>query len=97
MTRMSREFSLVLLGSGLLTAGYFAWDNEEKIAADMDKQAQKRVGGNGTATHRPGGMLLFISHGSTSSVTSGRPPAMASVTKGGFGSIGSRVGGGFGG
>ena len=25
MTRMSREFSLVLLGAGLLTAGYFMW------------------------------------------------------------------------
>ena len=98
MTRMSREFSLVLLGSGLLTAGYFIWDNEEKIAADMDRQAQQRVGGNGAATRHHGGMLLFISHGSTSSVSSGtRPAAMASVSKGGFGSIGSRVGGGTGG
>ena len=96
MTRMSREFSLVLLGSGLLTAGYFAWDNEEKIAAEADVQAQKRVGGDGT--RRSGGML-FIYHGGvgSSAVSGGRSPAMASVAKGGFGSIGSRVGGGFGG
>ena len=29
MTRMSREFSLVLLGAGLLTAGYFAWPEQD--------------------------------------------------------------------
>ncbi|QJX00962.1 hypothetical protein [Frigoriglobus tundricola] len=96
MTRMTRELSLVLLGSGALTLGYFAWDNEEKIAADVEKQAQKRVGGNGTTHH---GGMLFLYHGGvgSTSVSGGRSPAMASVTKGGFGSIGSRVGGGLGG
>lgn len=92
MTRMSREFSLVLLGAGLLTAGYFAWP-EQDYAAEADKQAQKRVGGT-----RTGGGFIFIGHfggGSYSTTgTASARPGMASVSKGGFGSIGGRVGGG---
>lgn len=97
MTRMSREFSLVLLGAGLLTAGYFMWP-ERDFDKRADEQAQKRVGGNGGGT-RTGGGFIFIGHfgGGSSSVSGGRSPAMASVSKGGFGSIGGRVGGGFGG
>jgi hypothetical protein len=89
MTRMSREFSLVLLGAGLLTAGYFMWPEQdfEKRAED---QARNRVGA------RTGhGGFIFIGHfggGGSSSVTGGaRSPAMASVSKGGLGSIGGRV------
>lgn len=96
MTRMSREFSLVLLGAGLLTAGYFMWP-ERDFDKRAEEQARKRVGGNGGGT-RTGG-FIFIGHfggGSTSS-SGGRSPAMASVSRGGFGSIGGRVGGGFGG
>jgi hypothetical protein len=96
MTRMSREFSLVLLGAGLLTAGYFAWP-EQDLAKEADKQAEKRVGGR----PRSGGGFIFIGHfgggGSYSTTGTGRSPAMASVSKGGFGSIGGRVGGGGGG
>jgi hypothetical protein len=96
MTRMSREFSLVLLGAGLLTAGYFVWP-ENNFDTEADKQAEKRVGGR----PRSGGGFIFIGHfgggGGASSVSGGRSPAMASVSKGGFGSIGGRVGGGFGG
>ncbi|MBM3979968.1 MAG: hypothetical protein FJ304_06735 [Planctomycetes bacterium] len=96
MTRMSREFSLVLLGAGLLTAGYFMWP-ERDFDKRADEQAQKRVGGNGGGTRTTG--FIFIGHfgGGSSSVSGGRSPAMASVSKGGFGSIGGRVGGGFGG
>jgi hypothetical protein len=98
MTRMSREFSLVLLGAGLLTAGYFAWP-EQDYEKKAEEQARKRVGGNGGGrTH--GGGFIFIGYfggGGSSSATGGRSPAMASVSKGGFGSIGGRVGGGFGG
>jgi len=85
MTRMSREFSLVLLGSGLLTAGYFLWPEQdfEKRAED---QARNRVGG------RTGTGFIFIGHyGGSSSVSGGRSPALASVSKSGFGSIGGRV------
>ena len=96
MTRMSREFSLVLLGAGLLTAGYFVWP-ENNFDQEADKQAEKRVGGR----PRSGGGFIFIGHfgggGGATSTTGGRSPAMASVSKGGFGSIGGRVGGGFGG
>jgi hypothetical protein len=94
MTRMSREFSLVLLGAGLLTAGYFAWP-EQDFEKRADEQTRKRVGGNGNGT-RTGG-FIFIGHfggGGSYSTTGGRSPAMASVSKGGFGSIGARVGGG---
>jgi hypothetical protein len=94
MTRMSREFSLVLLGAGLLTAGYFVWP-EQDFEKRAEEQARKRVGGNGNA-RSSGGMFVFISHGGGSSVSS-RSPAMASVSRSGFGSIGSRVGGGIGG
>jgi hypothetical protein len=100
MTRMTREFSLVLLGAGLLTTGYFAWP-ERDFEQRAEEQAQNRVGGNGngnggTRVHGPG--FIYIGHfgGGTSSV-SARSPAMASVSKGGFGSIGGRVGGGLGG
>lgn len=98
MTRMSREFSLVLLGAGLLTAGYFAWP-EQNYETEADKQAEKRVGGR---SRHGGGAFIFIGHfgsGGASSVSGrgGRSPAMASVSKGGFGSVGGRVGGGFGG
>jgi hypothetical protein len=93
---MSREFSLVLLGAGLLTAGYFVWP-EQDFDKRADEQAQKRVGGNGRT--RSGGTFIYVGHfgGGSSSVTGGRSPAMASVSRGGFGSIGGRVGGGGGG
>jgi hypothetical protein len=90
MTRMSREFSLVLLGAGLLTAGYFMWP-ERDVEKRAEEQAQNRVGGR--RTH---GGFIFIGHfgGGRSTVSGGRSPAMASVSKGGFGSIGGRVSGG---
>lgn len=89
MTRMSREFSLVLVGAGLLTAGYFMWP-EKDFEKRAEEQARNRVGGR---SH--GGHILFIGHfGGSSSVSGGRSPAMASVSKGGMGSIGGRVSGG---
>lgn len=89
MTRMSREFSLVLLGAGLLTAGYFAWP-EPDFEKRAEEQAGRRVGSRG-------GHFLFIGHfgGGSGSVTGGgRSAAFASVSKGGLGSIGGRVAGG---
>jgi hypothetical protein len=89
---MSREFTLVLLGAGLLTAGYFAWP-EQDFERHADEQAQQRVGGT---RHRSGGVgFIYIGHfGGGSSSTPGRSPAMASVNRGGFGSIGGRTSGG---
>jgi hypothetical protein len=93
MTRMSREFSLVLLGAGVLTAGYFMWP-EKDFEKRAEEQAQNRVGGN---QRRTGGGILFIGHfggGGRTSVSGGRSPAMASVSRGGFGGTGGRVSGG---
>ena len=91
MTRMSREFSLVLLGSTMLTGGYFAWP-EQDFEKRAEEQARNRVGGRSSGgTH-----VVFISHyGGAGSISgAGRAPAMASVSRGGLGSIGGRVGGG---
>jgi hypothetical protein len=98
MTRMSREFSLVLLGAGLLTSGYFAWPDED-FEKRADEQVQNRVGGQGGngATRRGyyGPHFVYIgSFGGGSSSVGGRSPAMASVSRGGSGGIGARVGGG---
>ena len=95
MTRMSREFSLVLLGAGVLTAGYFMWP-EQDFQKRAEEQAANRVGGNANGrTRSGGGMLIFVSHGGGSYSTTGtRSSAMASVSRGGFGSIGGRVSGG---
>jgi hypothetical protein len=93
MTRMTREFSLVLLGAGILTAGYFMWP-EQDFEGRAEEQAAKRVGGNGQRRSGGGHMLLFIhSSGGSHSVT-GRSPAMASVSRGGFGAVGGRISGG---
>jgi hypothetical protein len=91
---MSREFTLVLLGAGVLTAGYFMSDGPD-FDKRAEEQAAKQVGGQ----RRSGGgtMLVFIhSSGSTgpASRTGGGRMGLASVTKGGFGSIGGRVSGG---
>jgi hypothetical protein len=97
MTRMTREFSLVLLGAGLLSTGYFVWP-EQDFEQRAEEQAQNRIGGNGGGTRGHGVGIVYIGHfGGTSSVGGARSPAMASVSKGGFGSIGGRVGGGLGG
>ena len=84
------QFSLVLLGSGLLTAGYFAWP-EQDFEKRAEEQASRRVGS------RSGGHILFIGHfgGGPSSVSGGmRPGSVGSFAKGGLGSIGGRVAGG---
>ncbi|MBY0460490.1 MAG: hypothetical protein K2V38_24510, partial [Gemmataceae bacterium] len=72
MTRMSREFSLVLLGAGLLTAGYFVWP-EQNYEKEADKQAEQRVGGRRTG----GGHFIFIGHYTSGGSAAGRAPAMA--------------------
>lgn len=87
MTRMSREFSLVLLGAGLLSAGFFAWP-EPDFEKRAEEQAGRRVGS------RHGGHFIFIGHfggGGSYSVTGKGSPAFASVSRGGLGSIGGRV------
>ena len=88
MTHMTREFSLVLLGAGLLTGGYFLWPEQ-----DFEKRAEEQTGnrlGSRRGTH-----ILFIGHyGAGSYAVSGRPGSVGSFAKGGLGSIGGRVAGG---
>ena len=92
MTRMTREFSLVLLGAGVLTAGYFMWP-EQDFEKRAEEQARARVGGGRTHVGVP---ILFIhtSGGAYASRGGARSPAMAAVSSRGFGSTGARMSGG---
>lgn len=95
MTRMSREFSLVLLGAGILTAGYFAApSSEDEVEKKADEQAAQRVG-HPNGTHRRAGVpLIFFVHGPSHAGGVGRSPASPSVSRGGFGGVGRGVGAG---
>jgi hypothetical protein len=90
MSRMGREFTLVLLGTGILSAGYFAAaSDEEEHQKESDKQAAHRVGGSG---HYHGGYhvpLIFAHSMGYSGSSTGRPyAANAGITRGGIGGIG---------
>jgi hypothetical protein len=91
MTRMSKEFSLVLLGAGILTAGYFAFPvAEEEMEAKAEEQAAARTGHSNYRSHyHGGGMFLFIHSGGYAGHPSGRPAAYSSTSRaGGFGTTG---------
>ena len=93
MARMSREFQLVLLGAGILTAGSFLWP-DPSIVDVAENQANDPDGGNhgsGRRSHMPY-VMFFHSRSSPSRtmLTSASP----SVTRGGFGSSGARFSGG---
>ena len=97
MARMTREFSLVLVGSGILTTGYFLYP-EEDIEAKQKEQVEQQLAGNqgnggnqnhnGHRVYRPG--FIWIHTGGWSSGGYGRPAAMGGghVSRGGFGGIG---------
>jgi hypothetical protein len=97
MTRMSKEFTLVLLGSGILTAGYFTVPSaEEEMEKKAEEQAAHRTGHTHYHRHHGIGFIpLFIhSHGYAGSAT-GRPAAHSATTRsGGFGSVGRAFSGG---
>ena len=96
MTRMSKEFSLVLLGAGILTAGYFMVPTaEEEMELKAEEQAAHRTGH--TTYHRThGGMFfLWVHSPGYAGHPSGRPAAYSSTSRaGGFGSIGKSMSGG---
>ena len=99
MSRMSREFSLVLLGSGILTAGYFSAPSPEgEIEKKQDEKMAERVGDKSGGSHgyRPGGMFLFIhSPYYGGGTTNGRPAAYSPTTRaGGLGGAGRAFSGG---
>jgi hypothetical protein len=97
MSRMSREFSLVLLGSGILTAGYFtAPSPEDEMEKKQDEQTAARTGHSTGHGYRPGGMFLFIhSPYYGGGTTNGRPAAYSPTTRaGGLGAAGRAFSGG---
>lgn len=98
MTRMSKEFSLVLLGSGILTAGYFTIPTaEEGMEAKAEEQAAHRTGHSSSSYHRhhTGGVFLWVHSAGYAGHTSGRPAAYSPTTRsGGFGSISRGYSGG---
>lgn len=101
MSRMSREFTLVLLGAGILSAGYFAAPSpDEELEKKAEEQAADRVHGqdeSGTRRTRVGfvPLLLWVhSPAFSRGAPGGRSPAMTTVSRGGFGGIGNTAAGG---
>jgi hypothetical protein len=94
MPRMTREFSLVLVGSGILTAGYFLYPDDD-LEAKQQEQVQQQLAGNNNQNnqgHRRSHVgFIWIHTGAWGPAgTAGRPVAMGggSVSRGGFGNIG---------
>ena len=97
MSRMSREFGLVLLGSGILSAGYFtAPSPEEEMEKKADEQAAERTGHPHDRTHyRTGGFFLFVHSPAYAGNATGRPASYSPTTRaGGFGGAGRAFSGG---
>jgi hypothetical protein len=100
MSRMSREFSLVLLGAGILTAGYFmAPSPDDELEKKADEQAAQRVHANNQQGHthyRTGGFFLIWAHSPAyaGGAAGSRSPAMSTVSRGGFGGLGHSAAGG---
>ena len=98
MARMTREFSLVLVGSGILTAGYFLYPEEDVEAKEKEQVAQQVAGNNNNNNnqgHRRTHVPLFLwihtgAWGAGPANSGARPTAMGGgkVARGGFGSIG---------
>jgi hypothetical protein len=92
MARMTREFSLVLVGSGILTAGYFLYP-EDDIEARQKEQVQEQLAGkdnNQNERRRYRTTFIWIHTGAWGPAgATSRPVAMGGATsRGGFGSIG---------
>jgi hypothetical protein len=95
MARMNREFSLVLLGAGLLTAGYFLAPDPDPVQLASD--AATTGGGNNAAAPVAGGgsrrrashtIIIYYS-------TVGAPNrafGTSSTVRGGFGRSAGAVG-----
>lgn len=100
MARMTRELSLVLVGSGILTAGYFLYPEEDLQAKQEEQVAQQVAGNNHQNAHRSTGHgFIWIHTGAfgrgyaggaaAGAAAGGRSVAMGgNVSRGGFGSIG---------
>jgi hypothetical protein len=93
MARMTREFSLVLVGSGILTAGYFLYP-EDDLGARQKEQVEQQLAGNNDNQnnrryHRTTFIWIHTGAWGPAGATGPRPVAMGgSTSRGGFGSIG---------
>ncbi len=86
MARMSREFTLVLLGASLLTAGYFLWPEDDPAKKAEAANADAGDNNNRRTTYRSRYTVIPIiySNGSRTSPAMARP----GVARGGFGRTG---------
>jgi hypothetical protein len=93
MARMTREFSLVLLGAGVLTAGYFMWPEEDLNARAEEKAGEQVASSSATGTSRTyRGGFIFIPMGSFGRGSGPMPAGKAAgFTSGGFGARGAAV------
>ena len=93
MARMSREFQLVLLGAGILTAGSFLWPDPSIIDVAENKANDPDGGNNSSGRRGRIGYVMFLHTRSSPSRTMLRSSS-PSVSRGGFGSSGARFSGG---
>lgn len=95
MARMSREFKLVLLGAGLLTAGSFLWPDDDAVGRAND-EIEKGGGarGDGSRRARVGHVFIMTSFTRTSPARTATSSMSSSASRGGFGSGGARISGG---
>ena len=103
MTRMSKEFTLVLLGSGVLTAGYFTVPSAEE---EMEKKAEDQAAERGPGTAPTRGYRTGLlrarrcSSGSTATAYAGtsspvgRPPTPPPPARAGSAASGAAFSGG---
>jgi hypothetical protein len=93
---MSSELPLVLLGAGLLTAGYFlVADNE--VAQTQEQQANEETTTRTGVPHRSHGHVFVWVHSSGSYGSGSRvasPSSISSSGRGGFGGSSSFFSGG---
>jgi hypothetical protein len=89
MTRMTREFSLVLLGAGMLTAAYMLWP-EPDPDTKANEQAEKRVGGHSGRVHA----FIWIHSAGGARTSYASSLSSGNVARSGIGSTAARVGGG---
>ncbi|MFO0846505.1 MAG: hypothetical protein U0797_29745 [Gemmataceae bacterium] len=90
MARMSREFHLVLLGAGLLTAGSFLWPEEDP--AKRAEQEAAAGGGGGTNGRARTSRVFFVTSFTRPSAPA--PSAAGATSRGGFGRVGGAFSGG---
>jgi hypothetical protein len=84
MARMSREFTLVLVGASLLTAGYFLWPEDEPAR----KAEQAAANGNDNRGSRTSARYHFIPIIVRGNTISSPSNTRTTVARGGFGRIG---------